>query len=58
MWCNVELPAELLFTPEEIEKLDKEAAEIEAARHHMKLKQDEEKKKKKGGGDFPPIIFS
>jgi hypothetical protein len=60
MWCNHELPAELLFTPEEMEKLEKEAAEIEAARHHLKLKQDEEeaKKKKKGGDDFPPIIFS
>ena len=59
MWCDAELPAELLFSKEEIEKFDKESAKLEEERRKSKIKEEkkEEERKRRNDDGFTPFFF-
>jgi ssDNA-binding Zn-finger/Zn-ribbon topoisomerase 1 len=46
-WCGADLPEELLFTKEEIDKMEKESAELEEQRRLRKIREDKEKEERK-----------
>jgi hypothetical protein len=46
-FCGAQLPVELLFTPEEIAALDKEANESEARHRRQKAKAEKEEEEKR-----------
>ena len=44
-WCGAQLPEELLFTKEELEKLNQEMTQLQDERRQLKAKEDAKGKK-------------
>jgi hypothetical protein len=58
-FCDAELPEEMRLSPEQIEAMEKEIAEIQARHEQERERQEEAQKNARGGGVayVPPIGF-
>ncbi len=61
-YCGAELPEDLLFTQEEVEKMNKELTELEEQHRKLRIKKENEEKERQrkirdsGGDGFTPFL--